>query len=77
VLSTAEDAVDRVQMPEMLSEGDDGPPTEEDDLARPSEAPSLAEPNDQLAQSDEVELDVLPGGASENGASDDDEEPTV
>ena len=74
VLSTAEDAAERVQMPEMLSEGDEGPPTEEDELAQPSEQP--AHSSEQLAQSNEVEFDVLPGGASENGASDDDE-PTV
>jgi cell division septum initiation protein DivIVA len=58
VLSTAEEAIGRVAMPEMLSEEDaiedDGPPTEE-------------EPE----TTNEVELDVLPGGA----ASDDDERP--
>jgi len=53
VLSTAEEAIDRVSMPQMLSE-DDGPPTEEE-----------PEPTN------EVELDVLPGGA----ASDDDQRP--
>src|SRR3954470_2555539 len=53
VLSTAEDAIDRVSMPQMLGE-DDGPPTEE-----------------EPAPTNEVELDVLPGGA----ASDDDQRP--
>jgi cell division initiation protein len=53
VLSTAEEAIDRVSMPQMLGE-DDGPPTEE-----------------EPAPTNEVELDVLPGGA----ASDDDQRP--
>src|SRR3954454_8141033 len=49
VLSTAEEAIDRVAMPEMLSEDDvvdeDGSPTEED-----------------VRTTNEVEFDVLPGG---------------
>jgi DivIVA domain-containing protein len=59
VLATAEDALERVSMPEMLSEPDTeedaGPPTEEAD------PPTTGE----------VELDVLPGGAA-GGADDDD-----
>jgi cell division initiation protein len=63
VLGTAEDAAERVAMPEMLSEDeavdDEGPPTEED-----------------VPPTNEVELDVLPGGADSNGvASDEDERP--
>jgi DivIVA domain-containing protein len=64
VLGTAEEAAERVSMPQMLSEqdeivDDDGPPTEED-----------------VPPTNEVELDVLPGGAGENGAlSDEDERP--
>jgi|SRR5215208_1260176 len=58
VLSTAEDAMERVSMPQMLSEeeavDEDGPPTEED-----------------VPTTNEVELDVLPGGAG----SDEDERP--
>jgi DivIVA domain-containing protein len=53
VLNTAEDALDRVAMPQMLSEQDaaeeDGPPTEED-----------------VPPTNEVELDVLPGGAEDD-----------
>jgi cell division initiation protein len=63
VLNTADEAADRVQMPQMLSEqdavGEDGPPTEE--------APPT----------NEVEFDVLPGGAAADGASSDEDEPTV
>jgi DivIVA domain-containing protein len=59
VLATAEEAIERVSMPEMLSEPDTeedpGPPTEEAD------PPTTGE----------VELDVLPGGAAA-GADDDD-----
>jgi cell division initiation protein len=64
VLGTAEEAAERVSMPQMISEQDevveeDGPPTEED-----------------VPPTNEVELDVLPGGAGENGAaSDEDERP--
>jgi cell division initiation protein len=61
VLNTAEDAAERVSMPQMLSEADaideDGPPTEED-----------------VPTTNEVELDVLPGGAN-GAASDEDERP--
>jgi DivIVA domain-containing protein len=50
VLRTAEDAIDRVSMPQMISDEepleDDGPPTEDD-----------------VPTTNEVELDVLPGGA--------------
>jgi cell division initiation protein len=63
VLNTADEAADRVQMPQMLSEqdavGEDGPPTEE------------------AAPTNEVELDILPGGAAADGASSDEDEPTV
>jgi cell division initiation protein len=65
VLNTAEDAAERVAMPQMLTEEEaaaaeeDGPPTEED-----------------IPPTNEVELDVLPGGADANGtASDEDERP--
>lgn len=63
VLNTAEDASERVAMPQMLSEAEaldeDGPPTEED-----------------VPTTNEVELDVLPGGADANGAaSNEDERP--
>ena len=64
VLGTAEDAAERISMPQMIGEQDDvveddGPPTEED-----------------VPPTNEVELDVLPGGAGENGAaSDEDERP--
>jgi cell division initiation protein len=65
VLNTADDAAERVSMPQMLSEEEtvveDGPPTEE-----------------ELPPTNDVELDVLPGGAAANGTtSDDDDEPTV
>src|SRR3954467_411412 len=57
VLRTAEDAIDRVSMPQMIGDEealeDDGPPTEDDVLT-----------------TNEVELDVLPGGAGS-----DEEEP--
>src|SRR5215208_3830853 len=51
VLGTAEEAAERVSMPQMISEqvevvDEDGPPTEED-----------------VPTTNEVELDVLPGGA--------------
>jgi cell division initiation protein len=63
VLNTAEEASERVAMPQMISEEeaaeDEGPPTEED-----------------VPPTNEVELDVLPGGADSNGvASDEDERP--
>ena len=63
VLGTAEEATDRVAMPQMLSEDDvvdeDGPPTEE-----------------EVPTTNEVEFDVLPGGAAADGAgSDEDERP--
>jgi cell division initiation protein len=64
VLNTAELAVERVSMPQMLSEEeaveDDGPPTEED-----------GPPTEEGLPTNEVELDVLPGGAG----SDEDERP--
>jgi cell division initiation protein len=64
VLNTADEASERVSMPQMLSEpdtvGDDGPPTEE-----------------ELPTTNDVELDVLPGGAAGNGVSADEDEPTV
>jgi cell division initiation protein len=58
VLSTAEDALDRVSMPEMLRD----PDTEED--GPPTE--------EDLPTTGEVELDVLPGGAT--GANEDTED---
>jgi cell division initiation protein len=57
VLNTAEDALERVTMPEMLSEDepeDGGPPTE------PVDPPT-----------NEVELDLLPGGAGADEVEDD------
>jgi cell division initiation protein len=64
VLNIADEAAERVAMPQMLSEEEaleDGPPTEE-----------------ELPTTTEVELDVLPGGAAANGTpSEDEEEPTV
>ena len=51
-LATADDAAERLALPEMLAE----PDTESTD-----------------PPTGEVELDVLPGGASEDGASEDDE----
>jgi hypothetical protein len=53
-LATADDAAERVALPEMLAEPE--PDTESTD-----------------PPTGEVELDVLPGGASENGASEDEE----
>src|SRR3954447_24172221 len=63
VHGTADEAIDRVAMPQMLTEDDaldeDGPPSEED-----------------VPTTNEVELDLLPGGAAANGAeSDEDERP--
>jgi len=64
VLNTADEAAERVSMPQMLSGqdavGEDGPPTEE-----------------ELPTTNDVELDVLPGGAAGNGVSADEDEPTV
>jgi DivIVA domain-containing protein len=64
VLTTAEDALERVSMPQMLSDEDivdqDGPPTEE-----------------EMPTTGEVELDVRPGGAAADGASSDEEDPTA
>ena len=51
-LATADDAAERIALPEMIAE----PDTESTD-----------------PPTGEVELDVLPGGASENGASEEDE----
>jgi DivIVA domain-containing protein len=51
-LATADDAAERIALPEMIAE----PDTESTD-----------------PPTGEVELDVLPGGASENGASEDEE----
>ena len=64
VLATAEDALERVSMPQMISEegiGEEDLPPSDDDLAAPDEG----EPT-----TGEVELDVLPGGA---GADDDED----
>jgi DivIVA domain-containing protein len=55
-LATADDAAERVALPEMLAEPEREPDTESTD-----------------PPTGEVELDVLPGGASENGASEDEE----
>src|SRR4051794_28656361 len=64
VLNTADDAGERVSMPQMLSEqaavDPDEPPTEE-----------------ELPIANDVELDLLPGGAAGNGVSADEDEPTV
>jgi cell division initiation protein len=60
VLATAEEAIERVSMPQMLSEPDtdeEGPPTEEAD------PPTTGE----------VELDVLPGGAAADDDETDDD----
>jgi cell division initiation protein len=60
VLATAEEAAERVSMPQMLSEPDTeeaGPPTEEDE-------PTTGE----------VELDVLPGGAAADTGDEEDED---
>jgi cell division initiation protein len=76
VLNTAEDAFERVSMPQMLSEedatdesitGEEGPPTEEHLPPTDEDPPPPAAQGG--APNGEVELDVLPGGA----ASDDDE----
>jgi cell division initiation protein len=61
VLNTADDAAERVTMPQMLSEEEaaveeDGPPTKE-----------------EIPPTNEVEFDVLPGGAAKG--SDEDERP--
>jgi len=62
VLGTADEAADRVSMPQMIGEQDDvveddGPPTEED-----------------VPPTNEVELDVLPGGAGSGGTSSDEDD---
>jgi DivIVA domain-containing protein len=64
VLSTAEDALERVAMPQMLSDQD----------ALEDEGPPTEE---ELPTTNDVELDLLPGGAAADGASSDEEEPTV
>jgi len=58
VLSTAEDALERVSMPRMLAEDPDQelPVTEEDPAPTEENGPPT----------NEVELDVLPGGAAED-----------
>jgi cell division initiation protein len=65
VLNTAEDAAERVAMPQMLNVEEaveeDGPPTQED--GPPTE--------EAVPPTNEVELDVLPGGAG----TDEDERP--
>ena len=66
VLNTADDASERVSMPQMLSEEEAAAALEED--GPPTE--------EDIPPTNEVELDVLPGGADPNGAaSDDDERP--
>jgi DivIVA domain-containing protein len=60
VLNTAEEALERVSMPEMLSD------QEEDE--------TLARAEDNGPPTNEVELDVLPGGASGDLAEDPTEE---
>jgi DivIVA domain-containing protein len=64
VLGTAEDALERVAMPRMISEEGIG----EEDLP-PSDA-DLAEADEGDPPTGEVELDLLPGGA---GADDDED----
>lgn len=54
VLNTAEEALERVSMPQMLSEQDEQAGRADDELA------------DQEPSTNEVELDVLPGGAAED-----------
>ena len=64
VLGTAEDAAERISMPQMISEQDEV--VEED--GPPTE--------EDVPPTNEVELDVLPGGAGADGAaSDEDERP--
>jgi DivIVA domain-containing protein len=60
VLNTAEEALERVSMPKMLSD------QEEDE--------TLARPEENGPPTNEVELDVLPGGASGDLAEDPTEE---
>jgi DivIVA domain-containing protein len=60
VLNTAEEALERVSMPDMLSD------REEDE--------TLARPEENGPPTNEVELDVLPGGASGDLAEDPTEE---
>ena len=63
VLGTAEEALQRVSMPQMLTEPQPEPEPDTVDTGPPTE------PVDQITS--EVELDVLPGGADE-----DEDEPT-
>jgi DivIVA domain-containing protein len=60
VLNTAEEALERVAMPEMISDQE----TDE----------TLARPEENGPPTNEVELDVLPGGASDDVAGDATEE---
>ncbi len=60
VLNTAEEALERVAMPEMISDQE----TDE----------TLARPEENGPPTNEVELDVLPGGASDDVAEDATEE---
>ena len=60
VLNTAEEALERVAMPEMISDQE----TDE----------TLARPEENGPPTNEVELDVLPGGASDDVAEDSTEE---
>jgi cell division initiation protein len=64
VLNTADDAADRVSMPQMLTEQG----------AAEVDGPPTEE---ELPPTNDVELDVLPGGAGANGVSADEDEPTV
>jgi cell division initiation protein len=74
VLNLADDAGERVAMPQMLSEEE---PLANDALPADEHEPPT-EP--ELPPTNEVELDLLPGGAAADDASSDDEdedEPTV
>jgi DivIVA domain-containing protein len=60
VLNTAEEALERVSMPQMISDQE--------------ENETLARPEENGPPTNEVELDVLPGGASDDVAEDATEE---
>ena len=64
VLGTAEDAAERISMPQMISE--------QDEIVEEEGPPT----EEDVPPTNEVELDVLPGGAGADGAaSDEDERP--
>jgi DivIVA domain-containing protein len=62
VLNTAEEALERVSLPEMLSDRDDDT--------------TVAQGDDNRAPANEVEFDVLPGGAGGGHAEDAEEDET-